>query len=249
MPFALFAICAAPVYGQSVAGTDLTSSATKAESSATQPLSKSPEPSPLPQMHYETRVRSFKDQNLIYQNVVLLGDSITEGFNVSKYLPGRRVLNRGIGGDVVGNHLPANDKRGLLKRLDESIFGSSPTDVFLLIGVNDLGQGHTPEVIEAGYRTMLARIRERLPQVKLHLQSVLPTRGNFAKHNPNILDLNRRIKSLASEFKADFIDLHSLFADEKGELKQELTNDGLHLLPEAYHLWASLLEGKLGWSR
>src|SRR6476469_6642380 len=81
-------------------------------------------------MHWETRVRSFKEQNLAWQNVVLLGDSITEGFDVTKYFPGRRVLNRGIGADVIGNALPAGDKRGVLKRLDESIFDCSPRDVF-----------------------------------------------------------------------------------------------------------------------
>ena len=42
-------------------------------------------------MHWENRVRAFKEQNLAWQNVVLLGDSITEGFDVTKYCPGRRV--------------------------------------------------------------------------------------------------------------------------------------------------------------
>ena len=70
---------------------------------------------------------------MVFQNVVLLGDSITEGFDVTKFLPGRRVLNRGIGGDVIGNALPADDKRGILARLDESVFNCAATDVFLLI--------------------------------------------------------------------------------------------------------------------
>ena len=69
-------------------------------------------------MHWETRVRAFKEQNLSWQNVVLLGDSITEGFDVTKYFPGRRVINRGIGADVIGNNMPTNDPRGVLQRLD-----------------------------------------------------------------------------------------------------------------------------------
>ncbi len=163
------------------------------------------------------------------------------------YLPGRRVLNRGIGADVIGNNLSDEDKRGVLKRLDESVFHCSPTDVFILIGINDLGQGHTPDVIEAGYREMLTRIRERLPAVNLHLQSVLPTRDAFAKHNENILAVNARLKNLAFLFKAEYIDLHSRFADEKGELKQEMTKDGLHLLPQAYEIWAGVVEEKVNW--
>src|SRR5262245_11580364 len=90
------------------------------------------------QLHYVTRVQEFRQQNLQLQNVVLVGDSITEGFDVAKYFPDRRILNRGIGADVIGNALPPDDKRGVLKRLDESIFNCAARDVFLLIGINDL---------------------------------------------------------------------------------------------------------------
>jgi hypothetical protein len=104
------------------------------------------------QMHYGIRVQNFREQNQMLQNVVLVGDSITEGFDVAKWFPGRRVLNRGIGADVIGNALAADDKRGVLKRLDESFFDCSTRDAFLLIGINDLGDSHTPEVMQAGYR-------------------------------------------------------------------------------------------------
>lgn len=204
-----------------------------------------PEPAPLFQMHYENRVKSFKDQNLVYQNAVLLGDSITEGFDVTRYFPGQRVLNRGISADVIGNDLPDNDKRGILKRLDHSVFNCSPTDVFILIGINDLGMGHTPEQIEAGYREMLTRIREHLPKVNLHIQSVLPCRDKYAKHNENVLDINRRLKALAEEFDTSYIDLHTAMSDEKGELKKEFTNDGLHLNPTAYDIWTRIVNDTL----
>src|SRR5262245_44057672 len=95
-------------------------------------------------MHYTNRVRAFKEQNEQLRYVVLLGDSITEGFDAEKYFPGRRVLNRGIGADVIGNALPEDDHRGILRRMNESIFDCAPTDVFLLIGINDLGSGRTP---------------------------------------------------------------------------------------------------------
>ena len=74
---------------------------TKTETSARETTA--PAPFPQAQIHYTTRVRSFEEQNRLLQNVVLLGDSITEGFDTEKYLPGRRVINRGIGSDVIGN--------------------------------------------------------------------------------------------------------------------------------------------------
>jgi lysophospholipase L1-like esterase len=188
-------------------------------------------------MHYGNRVKAFKDQNQQLQYVVLLGDSITEGFEVAKYLPGRRVLNRGIGADVIGNAMPKDDPRGVLKRLDESVFDCAATDVFLMIGINDLGSGRTPEVMEQGYREILQRIKKRTPAVRVHVQSVLPTRGNYAKHNANVLDFNQRLQKLAKEFEYDYVDVHKLMLDDKGELKPELTPEGLHLNEKAYEIW------------
>ncbi len=199
-------------------------------------------------MHYDNRVRAFKEQNLGLQNVVLLGDSITEGFDVTKYFSGRRVLNRGIGADVIGNEMPTNDNRGVLKRLNESVFDCAATDVFLLIGINDLGSGRKVEVMEQGYREILKRIREKAPAVRVHVQSVLPTRGNYTKHNAPVLDFNARIRKLATEFGCDFIDLHKLMKDEQGELKAEFTRDGLHLNDAAYLIWRAEVLKAMKWN-
>lgn len=198
-------------------------------------------------MHYDFRVRSFTEQNQPYRNVVLLGDSITEGFEVSTYFPGRRVLNRGIGGDVIGNDLPENDKRGVLRRLDNSLFDCAATDVFLLIGVNDLNSGRNVDQMEKGYRELLRRIKERAPAVKLHVQSLLPTRGNFDHLNAPIREFNGRLKRMAAEFGNDFVDLHALFVDKDGKLKAETTGDGLHLNDAAYRVWRARILEILGW--
>ena len=125
-------------------------------------------------MHWETRVRAFKEQNLEWQNVVLLGDSITEGFEVPKYFSGRRVLNRGIGADVIGNEMPADDPRGVLQRLDNSVFDCAATDVFILIGINDLNTGRKVDQLEAGYRELLKRLRAKRPDLRLYVQSFSP---------------------------------------------------------------------------
>ena len=198
-------------------------------------------------MHWTNRTNAFRMQNEVFQNVVLLGDSITEGFDVAKYLPGRRVLNRGIGADVIGNDLPAEDNRGVLKRLDESVFNCAATDVFLMIGINDLGSGHTPDVMEEGYRDILQRIKTEAPRVRVHVQSVLPTRDNFAKHNANVVDFNGRLKKMAEEFGYDYLDVHALMVDDKGELKAEFTGDGLHLNEAAYRLWLAEIERVMKW--
>jgi lysophospholipase L1-like esterase len=221
------------------------------EKPAAKPASDAPAPpvdlGTLFRMHYVNRVRAFKEQNQQLRYVVLLGDSITEGFDVATYFPGRRMLNRGIGADVIGNALPEDDPRGVLRRLDESVFDCAATDVFLMIGINDLGSGRKPDVMEQGYRDILERIKKRAPAIRVHIQSVLPTRGNYAKHNANVLDFNQRLQKLAKEFGYDYLDIHSLMVDEQGELKANLTPEGLHLNAEAYKLWQGEVERVLGW--
>ncbi len=197
--------------------------------------------------HWQDRVKVFKEENLEWQHVVLLGDSITEGFDVAKYFPGRRVLNRGIGADVIGNDMPADDPRGVLQRLDASVFDCSPSVLFILIGINDLGMGRTVDQMETGYREMLRRLRARRPDLKVFLQSVLPTRGNYAKHNRSVLAFNDRLKKLASEYNCSYLDLHSLVRDGAGELKADFTRDGLHLTEPAYLIWRQEILKALGW--
>src|SRR5262249_7961203 len=146
---------------KSIAFFDKELKAPAAAADASAPPAPSVDLGALFKMHYVNRVRSFQEQNLVYQNVVLLGDSITEGVDVTKFLPGQRVLNRGIGADVIGNALSPDDKRGVLARMDESIFNCSATDVFLMIGINDLGSGRTPDVMEEGYREILKQVRSQ----------------------------------------------------------------------------------------
>jgi lysophospholipase L1-like esterase len=148
---------------------------------------------------------------------------------------------------VIGNDLPPEDNRGVLKRLDESVFHCAATDVFLMIGVNDLGSGRTPEVMEQGYREILQRIKTETPRVRVHVQSVLPTRDNYAKHNANVVDFNGRLKKLADEFGYDYLNVHALMADDKGELKADYTGDGLHLNEAAYKVWLAEIERVMKW--
>ena len=83
--------------------------------------------------------------------------------------------------------------------------------------------------------------------VHVHVQSLLPTRDKYAKHNPGVLEFNQRIMKLAADFNYDFIDLHKLMVDEKGELKTEFTKDGLHINDAAYALWRTEILKKMGW--
>src|SRR5262249_19522908 len=121
-------------------------------------------------------------------------------------------------------------------------------DVFILIGINDLNSGRTVETMDAGYREMLKRLRAKRPDLRIHVQSVLPTRGQYEKHNASVRDFNERLKSLAAEFGSSIIDLHSLMRDVNGSLKADFTNDGLHLTETAYLIWREQILKIMNWN-
>jgi len=215
---------------------------------AAEDLSMEPQQVPPHIRHYLQRQAEFRDQNRTLQKVVLLGDSITEGFNVDTYFPGRPIVNRGIGSDTIGIVPDDKDLRGVLKRLDTSVFDCCTTHVFLMVGINDLGDGHTPEAMLVGYRTILEEIRDRVPGVTVHIESVLPTRGRFAFHNANVVKFNAMLRALAAEMSYPYMDLHALMTDEKGELRADLTRDGLHINAEGYAIWKREVDKAMGWT-
>ncbi len=197
--------------------------------------------------HWADRVRLFAAQSVPAHPVVLLGDSLTEGFDVARYFPGHPVVNRGISSDVIGNGLASDDNRGVLRRLDGSVFPSQARDVFILIGVNDLGDRHALDQMELGYRELMQRLRAAAPEAHLHVESLLPARGHYARLNENIRLFNERLRLLAAEYHAEYLDLHALLLDEQGELKAECSRDGLHLNERGYQIWQAAIDPSMGW--
>lgn len=169
--------------------------------------------------------------------VVMLGDSITHEGLWPEYFPEAAPLNRGIGGDTT---------QDILERLD-AIYPLRPRQLFLLIGINDLNMGRRPEQTLANYALILDRLREHLPSTRVFVQSVLPVGASWKlARNRNVIALNRRIEALARERGLAFIDLHPHFCNAGGELRAELSNDGIHLGPGGYAEWCARIRPLIG---
>lgn len=195
--------------------------------------------------HYRKRVAAIHEAIAALpsgttKTVVLLGDSITEG-NPAKTLAGMPAVNMGISGDHIAS--PLKDA-GVAARVG-LLADAKPAHVFLLIGINDFGSSKPVEKARAEYAALVASIRETVPGAQLHLQSILPTSGRYAFHNPTVLEMNRHIGRIAGEQGCDYVDLHPMMADGDGRLRADWTRDGLHLLPPAYAEWAKVLEGRI----
>ena len=174
---------------------------------------------------------TLKKQGLI----MFVGDSHTEAFELNEYLENDSVRNRGIWGDGAG---------GVLNRID-SVAIRKPSKIFLMIGVNDIMAGRSPEETFEKVKEIVGKAYLISPSTKIYIQSVLPTSNLIKESNvsslPKIIRLNSLYKSLAMEKRVIYINLFPSFI-QSNALNPKLTVDGLHLNGNGYRLWSSIIK-------
>ncbi|TGE25824.1 hypothetical protein E5K00_11720 [Hymenobacter aquaticus] len=166
--------------------------------------------------------------------LLLLGDSITAGFDTARLLPELAIRNEGVSGDSTVE---------LLERLRPEWL-PTPTlqAVFVCIGTNDLARARTDEFILQQIIRIVAAVRQAAaPGLPIYLTSLFPTRDNAPRPNARIVGFNQQLAQLSRQLGAPFLNLHPHFTDETGQLRADFTDDGLHLLEAAYARWALLL--------
>lgn len=187
--------------------------------------------------YYHQRVTLFQSLPQTKDDIIFIGNSITDGNEWGEMFNDLRVKNRGISGDI---------SAGVIKRINE-VVKRKPAKVFLMIGVNDLARGLSPDSVVKNILLIAAYIRQESPVTKLFVQSILPVNevyGKFGGHTSKakqINEVNEALQKNASLAGYGFINLHKEFCDENGKLKKELTNDGLHLKGEGYLLWKHIV--------
>ena len=72
---------------------------------------------------------------------------------------------------------------------------------------------------------------------KIYVRTLLPTQREYLKED--ILLVNKIIRKNEAKGYYKVIDLYAQFADIKGELIQQLTNDGVHLNEKGYEKWVN----------
>lgn len=186
---------------------------------------------------YYQRASLFDALGVDSTDIVMLGNSLTNGCEWHELLDMPNVKNRGISSDVI---------QGVSDRLPSLIKGH-PAKIFLLIGVNDVSHNLGVDSIVEAYGKLIDKIRMELPDTKLYVQSMLPVNISFGKYlgmadkGQQIEEINERIKLTAREKGFTWVDLYDIMADEEGHLRREYTNDGLHLLAPGYLAWAEAI--------
>ncbi len=187
--------------------------------------------------YFHQRVSLFNALPQTKDDIIFLGNSITDGAEWSELFNDTKIKNRGISGD---------NSAGVLYRLNE-VVSRKPAKIFLLIGTNDLARGISTDSLFANLMLIADYVKQESPLTRLYLQSILPVNksfGKFSSHTKNdvlITRVNKQLQDNASQMGYFYIDLYTSFSDARGNLKERFTNDGLHLKGEAYLLWKHIL--------
>jgi lysophospholipase L1-like esterase len=192
--------------------------------------------------NYNKLLSQFNSSPLNNRDIIFLGNSITaEGKDWSSRLDNSIIRNRGIGGDTTD---------GVIARLGE-IIASNPTAVFLLIGINDL-YNNTIEKPSVSYIAdniinIAKKIKYNSSNTKVYIQTLLPISKKksykyYDLYNQSIKRINKIIIENQQKGLYSVIDLHSLFVDNKGQLRSDLTYDGLHLNEQGYLVWSNFIK-------
>ena len=62
------------------------------------------------------------------------------------------------------------------------------------------------------------------------------------KFKNNILKVNEIIKANEKDNPYQIIDLYSIFVNENGLIKKDLSNDGIHLNEKGYEAWVDFIK-------
>ncbi|MDE5885954.1 MAG: sialate O-acetylesterase [Muribaculaceae bacterium] len=185
--------------------------------------------------YWNQRVSLFDKLPITSADIVFLGNSITDGGEFAELFNDENIKNRGINSDEIS---------GVKERLSQ-ITSGNPKKIFLLIGINDISHNLSVDEIAKRYDSLVKEIKEQTPSTKLYIQSIMPINNDYGRYKnlqgkeSIVLKVNERLKSIADENNATFIDLFPALSDREGKLKREYTNDGLHLLGNGYKAWAN----------
>ena len=188
------------------------------------------------------------------QRVVFMGDSITDSWDDPKYggfFPGKPYIDRGISGQTTPQ---------MLVRFRPDVIDLKPKVVVILAGTNDLAGNTGPTTIQAiegnlmsmaelatahGIRVVFASV---LPVSDYEMRDGKPIVQTVRRPPDQILALNKWLKEYAATGRYGYLDYFSAMVDEKGFLKNELSDDGLHPNAQGYVVMAPLAEAAIATS-
>lgn len=179
------------------------------------------------------------------KRVVFFGDSITDAWPIAESFPGKPYVGRGISGQTTPQ---------MLVRFRQDVVDLKPAAVVILAGTNDIAGNTGPmslAEIEANYQSLAELARAH--NIRVIYSSVLPVANYtlasqkffYLRSPEKILELNRWLRNYCDGKNCVYLDYFASMVDDKGLLRRELSEDGLHPNAAGYKIMAPLAEAAI----
>jgi lysophospholipase L1-like esterase len=217
---------------------------------------------------YYAANKELKKQPADPKRVIFMGDSITDGWHLDEYFPGKPYVNRGISGQVTSQ---------MLVRMYPDVIDLKPAAMVVLAGTNDVARNNGPSTAEMIEENLMAMTElAQRHGIKVLLCSILPVsdypylaqqsgrgpqpsagagrggrgpvmrqRMTVGRPPEDILKLNAWIKNYAAEANATYVDYFSALVDDKGWMKDGIANDGLHPNADGYKMMGPIVSAAI----
>ena len=170
--------------------------------------------------------------------IVFTGSSSIRRWDLQKWFPKLKPLNRGFGGSQFSdcNHY-----------LEETVLRYEPSIVVVFCGSNDVWKKKPPEQVMVDYREFRNRIFKRLPKCRLIILALKPSPKRL-----EIINTERRMNNILNadankDKRITFLnEIFTSLLDKDGQPDPSLfAGDNLHLNDKGYARWAKILRPHL----
>lgn len=183
----------------------------------------------------------------ILDDAVFVGNSVIDDLNTYNILPNSDFFART--GLTVTTVMTKSTVKGTVPVIDE-LNNKKYGKVILMFGLNELGWDY-PSVFKEDYGKVIDAVRQRQPDAKIYIQSLLPVSAAASQkntnnvNNPRIREYNALLKELAQEKKVVYLDVASALQDAQGNLPDEASADGIHPNIAYCHRWVDYIRDSL----
>ncbi len=183
----------------------------------------------------ETLIRSHQEVP-----VVFFGNSITQMWYEAHpdFFHRNHFVGRGIGGQTSSE---------MLVRFREDVINLHPTKVVILAGINDIAENNGPISLKHVLGNIVSMCELAMANhIEPVLCSVLPARAFYwntaiTDVSAKVVELNRLIRSYAAEAGIPYVDYYSTLVDTDGGMKQGLSLDEVHPVPDTYTMMEQII--------
>ena len=181
--------------------------------------------------------------------ILFTGSSLMEQFPVAELLEDAGIdaviYNRGVSGFTTDD---------MLQFMDEQIFGTEPSEIYINIGTNDIANPESTfeenlQKTLTNYENILTQIKTRLPQTRVRMMAYyqvnetdkIPAGGDpqamfVNRNNRNLPVANEAVRKLAEKMGYEYIDVNDGLTDARGMLRAEFTVEGIHMYANGYRV-------------